>query len=186
MSGKRIGYIRVSSDDQNIDRQLEGVQLDKTFVDKLSGKDVNRPQLEAMIEYVREGDHVFVHSLDRLARNLMDLRKIVDTCTRKGATIEFIKERMTFSGDDSPMSILLLNVMGSFAEFERSLIRERQREGIAIAKKKGAYKGRRPSLTPEQIEEAKKQLELGIPLARVARSLKVSRQTIYSFIKKSL
>lgn len=183
MTGKRIGYIRVSTVDQNIDRQLEGMQLDKTFVDRASGKDAHRPQLDAMLDFIREGDVVFVHSLDRLARNLMDLRKIVDRGIEKGVQIEFIKEGLRFSGENNAMSVFMLNVMGAFAEFERSLIRERQKEGIAIAKKKGLYKGRKPSLSPEQVLEVKKMLELGVAKAKVARNFRVSRETLYAHLR---
>src|SRR4051794_18571971 len=93
MLGQRIGYIRVSSLDQQVARQLEGIEVDKTFTDKASGKDVKRPQLELLLSFVRTGDTVFVHSMDRLARNLDDLRRIVQTLTGKGVRIEFVKER---------------------------------------------------------------------------------------------
>lgn len=125
--------------DQNAERQLEGVVVDRTFLDKKSGKDVNREELEAMLAFVRHGDTVVVHSMDRLARNLDDLRRIVQTPTNKGVRIEFVKESLSFTGDDSPMANLMLSVMGAFAEFERALISERQREGIALAKQRGAY-----------------------------------------------
>lgn len=141
MHGQRIGYIRISTLDQHEERQLEGVELDKTFTDKASGKDAKRPQLELLLSFAREGDTVIVHSMDRLARNLDDLRRIVQTLTGKGAHIEFVKEHLTFTGEDSPMAHLMLSVMGAFAEFERALIKERQREGIALAKKRSAYKG---------------------------------------------
>jgi DNA invertase Pin-like site-specific DNA recombinase len=117
--------------------------------DKASGKDVNRPQLDAMLTFAREGDTVVVHSMDRLARNLDDLRKLVQSLTKRGIRIEFVKESLTFSGEDSPMANLMLSVMGAFAEFERALIRERQREGIAIARQRGAYRGRKRSLSDE-------------------------------------
>ena len=132
MAGQRIGYIRVSSLDQQVDRQLDGMVLDQIFTDKASGKDTNRPQLELMLRFARSGDTVVVHSMDRLARNLDDLRRIVHTLTGKGVRIEFVKEHLSFTGDDSPMASLLLSVMGAFAEFERALIHERQREGIAL------------------------------------------------------
>lgn len=141
MKGQRIGYIRVSSTDQNPDRQLEGVETDKLFIDHASGKDTQRPQLEAMLAYAREGDVVVVHSMDRLARNLDDLRRLVQQLTRRGISVTFLKESLTFTGSDSPMAQLLLSVMGAFAEFEQALIRERQKEGIALAKKNGVYKG---------------------------------------------
>ena len=133
MIGQRVGYVRVSSFDQNPERQLKDVDLDRTFSDKASGKDAKRPQLEALMTFVRAGDTVVVHSMDRLARNLDDLRQIVQTLTRRGIRIEFVKEHLAFTGEDSPMANLMLSVMGAFAEFERALIRERQREGIAIA-----------------------------------------------------
>lgn len=123
MSGKRVGYIRVSSFDQNTDRQLEAIQLDKKFIDKASGKDINRPAFTELLNYVREDDLVIVHSMDRLARNLDDLRQIVQNLTLKKVQVQFIKENLTFTGEDSPMSQLLLSVMGAFAEFERSLIK---------------------------------------------------------------
>jgi DNA invertase Pin-like site-specific DNA recombinase len=179
MSGKIIGYIRVSTFEQNVERQLEGIQLDRTFTDKASGKDANRPELAALLDYVRDGDTVKVHSMDRLARNLDDLRKIVKTITEKGARIEFSKENLIFTGDDSPIATLLLSVMGAFAEFERSLIRERQREGVAIAKAKGLYRGRKPKLNAAQIAEAKAKVASGVPKARVAREMGVSRMTLY-------
>ena len=125
MTGQRIGYIRVSSTDQNTQRQLEDVQVDRIFTDKISGKDTNRPKLQEMIDFVREGDAVIVHSMDRLARNLDDLRRIVQTLTKKGVRVEFIHEHLTFTGEDTPMANLMLSIMGAFAEFERALIRER-------------------------------------------------------------
>jgi DNA invertase Pin-like site-specific DNA recombinase len=142
LQGHRIGYIRVSSFDQNPERQLEQVEVSKVFTDKASGKDTERPALEQLLAYVREGDTVVVHSMDRLARNLDDLRRLVQQLTQRGVRIEFVKECLTFTGEDSPMANLLLSVMGAFAEFERALIRERQREGIALAKQRGAYRGR--------------------------------------------
>lgn len=154
--GKRIGYVRVSTLDQNESRQLEGVQLDKRFVDKASGKDTKRPQLQAALDYVRDGDVLLVHSMDRLARNLDDLRRIVMELTGRGVVVEFVKEHLTFTSEDNAMSKLLLSVMGAFAEFERSLIRERQREGIALAKKAGVYRGRKPSLTPERVTQLRR------------------------------
>ncbi len=114
MTGQRIGYIRVSTFDQNPERQLEGVKVDRAFSDKASGKDVKRPQLEALISFARTGDTVVVHSMDRLARNLDDLRRIVQTLTQRGVHIEFVKEHLSFTGEDSPMANLI-SVMGAFA-----------------------------------------------------------------------
>ena len=179
--GKRIGYIRVSTLAQNTERQLDGVQLDKTFTDKASGKDTKRPQLQAAIEYLRDGDVLVVHSMDRLARSLPDLRGIVTQLTGRGVAIEFFKEHLTFTGEDNAMATLLLNVMGAFAEFERALLLERQREGIAIAKREGVYKGRKPKLTPERIAELRKRVAAGkVNMAAIARELGISRTTLYS------
>jgi DNA invertase Pin-like site-specific DNA recombinase len=181
--GKRVGYIRVSTVDQNTERQLEGVQLDKRFTDKASGKDANRPQLQAALEYLREGDVLVIHSMDRLARNLDDLRKLVTDLTVRGVIVEFVKEHLTFTGEDSAMSKLLLSVMGAFAEFERALLKERQREGIAIAKAKGVYKGRKPSLTPDRVAELRSRAIAGEKKAGLAREFKISRETLYQYIR---
>ena len=180
--GKRIGYVRVSSLDQNVERQLEGIELDRRFTDKASGKDTKRPQLQAALDYLRDGDVLVVHSMDRLARNLDDLRRIVTELTQRGIVIEFVKERLTFTSEDNAMSRLLLSVMGAFAEFERSLIRERQREGIALAKKAGVYKGRKPSLTPERVSELKKRVDAGEKKAGLAREFGISRETLYTYL----
>jgi DNA invertase Pin-like site-specific DNA recombinase len=178
---KRVGYIRVSTLDQNTERQLDGQDLDKVFTDKASGKDTKRPQLQAALDYLREGDTLIVHSMDRLARNLDDLRRIVLGLTSKGVLVEFVKERLTFTGEDSAMSHLLLSVMGAFAEFERSLIRERQREGIALAKKAGVYKGRKPSLTDEQAQQLRARITAGEKKASLAREFGISRETVYQY-----
>ena len=134
MSGQRVGYVRVSSADQHADRQLDGVSVERTFVDRASGGDTQRPELEALLQFVRHGDTVVVHSMDRLARNLSDLLHLVQSLTARGVAVEFLKEHLSFTGEDAPMATLMLSVMGAVAEFERTLIRERQREGIALAK----------------------------------------------------
>ena len=182
--GKRVGYIRVSTLDQNTERQLEGIPLDKRFTDKASGKDTDRPQLHAALDYLREGDVLVVHSMDRLARNLDDLRKIVIGLTERGVLVEFVKESLTFTGEDSAMSKLLLSVMGAFAEFERSLLKERQREGIAIAKTKGVYKGRKPSLTPDRVAELRSRIDAGEKKAALARHFSISRETLYQYLNR--
>lgn len=180
---KKLGYVRVSSFDQNHVRQLEGVTVDKLYTDKCSGKDTNRPALAELLEYAREGDTVVVHSLDRLGRNLDDLRKLVSDLNQRGVTVQFIKEGLTFVGDDSPMSKLLFNLLGSFAEFERSLIRERQREGIAVAKKEGKYKGRKPSLTEAQAVDLRKRAKAGEMKSRLANEYGISRETLYQYLR---
>ena len=184
MPGQRLGYIRVSSFDQNPERQLEQVSLDRVFTDQASGKDVHRPQLAALLDFVRDGDTVVVHSMDRLARNLDDLRRLVKTLTGKGIQIEFVREQLTFTGEDSPMANLLLSVMGAFAEFERALMRERQQEGIALAKKRGVYKGRQPALQPDQVAELRQKAQAGATKARLAREYGISRETVYQYLQK--
>lgn len=183
MSGKRVGYIRVSSFEQNPERQLDGIRLDKQFIDKASGKDTERPQLQALLEYVREDDTVIVHSMDRLARNLDDLRRLVNLLTAKKIKVEFIKEGLVFTNEDSPMSKLLLSVMGAVAEFERALIKERQIEGIELAKKRGAYKGRKPTLSDEQLNEIKQRLAMGHKKSVLSREFNISRETLYQYLK---
>jgi len=180
--GQQIGYTRVSTIDQNSARQLDGLILDRTFADKASGKDTNRPQLEAALAFVRQGDTLVVHSMDRLARNLDDLRRIVLGLTKRGVKVQFIKEALTFANEDNAMSNLLLSVMGAFAEFERNLIKERQREGIAIAKAKGnVFKGRQPSLTPDKVKALLSRIEAGESKAALAREFKISRASVYNY-----
>jgi len=187
MGGQRVGYQRVSSLEQNPQRQLDGVALDQTYTDRLSGKDVDRPQLSGMLRFVRAGDTVIVHSLDRLARNLDDLRRIVNDLTGRGVRVEFVKEHLTFtSEDDNPMAKLLLSVMGAFAEFERELIRERQREGIALAKARGAYRGRKRILSDEQISELRQRAAAGEPKVHLAREFGISRETVYQCLRASV
>lgn len=181
----RVGYTRVSTIDQNLDRQLDGIPVDRVFADKISGKNTHRPALEELLEYVRAGDTVVVHSMDRLARNLDDLRQVVRTLTGRGVRVEFVKESLTFTGDDSPMATLLLSIMGSFAEFERALIRERQMEGIAAAKKRGVYTGRRKALTEAQVVEIRERVSGGETKASLAREYGVSRETLYQSLRKA-
>jgi DNA invertase Pin-like site-specific DNA recombinase len=183
MAGQRIGYIRVSSLDQNTVRQLEGVQLERIFTDKASGKDTKRPQLEELLRFLRDGDTLVVHSMDRLARNLDDLQSLVQKLTQKGVRIEFVKEHLVFTGEDSPLANLMLSVMGAFAEFERALIGERQREGITLAKARGAYRGRRKALSPEQAGELCRRAGAGEQKTGLAREFGISRETLYQYLK---
>ena len=179
-----VGYIRVSDVSQNEGRQLEGQSMDKTFTDKVSGKDTNRPALVHMLEYVREGDTLLVHSIDRLARNLVDLRNLVDQLIGKGVTVRFLKENLNFSADTTnPMNNLMLSMMGAFAEFERAVIRERQREGIELAKAEGRMKGRPAALTPEQIETIKERAQKGESKVALAKEFSVTRSTLYAALK---
>lgn len=159
------------------------MELDRIFTDKVSGKDVHRPQLESMLEFVREGDLVIVHSMDRLARNVDDLRRLLLGLTQRGVRVQFVKENLTFCGDDSPMANLLLTMLGAVAEFERALIKERQREGIAIAKANGVYRGRKRSLSPEQVVELRKRVGAGEKKPVIARDLGISRETLYQYAR---
>jgi DNA invertase Pin-like site-specific DNA recombinase len=183
--GQRVGYLRVSTIDQNTARQLDGVELDKVFTDKASGKNADRPELTRAIDYVRDGDTLAIHSMDRLARNLEDLRRIVRELTGKGIRVEFVKESLTFAGDDSPMNTLLLSMLGAVAEFERSMILERQREGIALAKAAGKYKGRKASLTDAQAAQLRDRLAGRESVTALAKEFGVSRQTVYNYRSES-
>jgi DNA invertase Pin-like site-specific DNA recombinase len=183
MSGQRVAYIRVSSIDQNPDRQRADIHAEQVFIDTVSGGNTDRPELMRLIAYVRAGDTVIVHSMDRLARNLDDLRRLVYDLTKRGVKVEFIKEKLVFSGDDSPMAKLLLSVMGAFGEFERSIIRERQKEGIAQAKKRGIYKGRKPALDDNEIKLLKQSVDNGESKTLLANELGITRATIYKYLK---
>jgi DNA invertase Pin-like site-specific DNA recombinase len=152
------------------------------FTDTISGKSAERPQLAAMLAFVRDGDTVIVHSMDRLARNLDDLRRLVRELTGRGVAVQFVNEQLTFTTEDAPMATLLLSVLGAFAEFERALIRERQLEGIALAKARGACTGRKPSLTSGQAEALRARASAGEPEAGLAREFGISRQTLYSYL----
>jgi DNA invertase Pin-like site-specific DNA recombinase len=187
----RIGYIRVSSTDQNTDRQLDGQQLTVTFTDKASGKDTNRTQLQALLAgNWPAGSTVVVHSMDRLARSLSDLLKIVENLTERGIAVQFVKEGKTFRGGDSTdaMDKLMLSMLGAFAEYERTLIRERQREGIAKAKERGAYKGRKQKITDMAVIRAliTEATAAGANKSDLAKKYGVSRETVYKYIKSAL
>lgn len=172
----KIGYKRVSTLEQNLDRQ-DFQDVDKIFEEKTSGSTSNRPVLEEMIEFVREGDQIFVWSIDRLARNLRDLQDIIKQLNDKNVTISFLSENLTFSSDqEDPFAKLQLHLMGAFSEFERNLLKRRQREGIEKAKLRGVYKGRKKNTDYEQIKHLKKQ---GLGASEIARKAGVSRVTVY-------
>jgi len=181
--GKKIGYIRVSSITQNTDRQLDDVELDKIFTDKCSGGKKNRPGLNACLDYIREGDTLIIHSLDRLARNLTHLKTIVEELNSMGVEVHFIKENTIFKGDNSPMDNLLLKIIGAVSEFERSMMRERQTEGIEIAKRKGIHLGRSPKLNEEQVKELKKMNDNKVNKVEIAKLFNISRQSVYKYLK---
>ena len=179
-----IAYRRVSTTDQNLSRQLADTDITftKEYEDKVSGSTVNRPQLQAMLDYAREGDTIHVHSIDRLARNLGDLHSLVADLTSKGITVHFHKEALVFTGDiegtnhsPNPINKLMLNLLGSVYEFERSMIRERQREGIAKAKLRGVYKGRKKTVDDEEILTL---LASGLSIRKTAEQLGVNPSTV--------
>lgn len=182
MKGQNIGYRRVSSTDQSTGRQLVDVDLDQVFEDKASGASADRPELQACLRMCRKGDVLHVHSIDRLARNLADLQEIVGDLVSRGVTVRFHKEGLVFSGTADPMSKLLLQTMGAFAEFERSMIRERQREGIQAAKRAGKHVGRPSKLSSSQIEMIQAKRKGGMSVSALAQEYGVSRQTVYTIV----
>ncbi|MBD0857375.1 recombinase family protein [Corynebacterium striatum] len=185
VTGQKIGYARVSSKDQNLDRQLAALKKEKVFrvfTDTVSGSSTQRPGLDGALNYVRAGDQLIVVSMDRLARSLIDLHRLVDELTERGVSVKFLKEGQVYSQDSTPVAKLMLGLLGSVAEFERSIIRERQAEGIAKAKARGVYKGRAKVLNEEQILQAREWVSEGIPKAEVARRLGIGRTTLYKYL----
>jgi len=183
--GQLVGYIRVSTEAQNTARQedaLADLNLDKTFTDKASGKDTDRPQLDAALAHLREGDTFVIYSMDRLSRSLNDLITMVKSLTVKGVKVQFIKESLTFTGDNNPMANLMQGIMGALAEWERSVIRERQLQGIAIAKSKGVYKGRKKALNEAEKNELKALAASGATKTALAKQFGISRQTLYAYL----
>jgi DNA invertase Pin-like site-specific DNA recombinase len=176
------GYIRVSSYGQNTDRQLVGIELKITFEEKASAKDTKRPQLQACLKWLREGDTLHVHSIDRLARNLEDLLSLVKQLTGRGITVNFHKENLVFDGNDNPMQRLMLQLLGSVSEFERSLINERRREGMAQAKAKGKQIGAKRKLSNDHVLDIKQRIASGETKKSLAIEYCVTRQTLYNAI----
>ena len=181
--GQDVGYIRVSSTGQNDIRQLEGVELDEVFREKASAGSMNRPRLKECINYLRKHDTLHVHSMDRLARNLRDLEKIIQDLNGKGVKVVFHKEHLTFSGESTSFDTLMLQVMGAFGQFERALAKERQREGIEAAKAQGKHLGRKPDLDKDQITELVKLAAAGAKKSHLARRYGLARATVYRYIK---
>ena len=193
-----FNYIRVSTVEQNTERQLRDVVCDRVYEEKISGKDTNRPQLQAMLSNIRFGDIVNIHEMSRLARNTRDLLNLVEDITSKGATIVFHKENLTFKGDGKQdhyqkmmMTMLgavkmMMTMLGAVAELERSILLERQREGIAIAKAKGKYKGGKNKLSDEQVVELNTLHKQGMPIACIAKQFKITRPTVYSYLKDKM
>lgn len=184
MTYQVVGYIRVSSVGQNIDRQLDGITRDIDFIDEATGSNIDRPKLQECISYVRQGDTLVIDSIDRLARNLRDLQDILKTLIAKNVTVKFLKENLTFTGNDDAISTLMLQMMGAFAEFERTIIKVRQREGIEAAKKKGKHLGRPSKVTPEIKEVVREKLKNSQSIRSIAFDLGLSRATIYKIIEE--
>ena len=185
VTGQKIGYARVSSKDQNLDRQLAALKKEKVFrvfTDTVSGSSTQRPGLDGALNYVRAGDQLIVVSMDRLARSLIDLHRLVDELAERGVSVKFLKEGQTYSLDSSPVAKLMLGLLGSVAEFERSIIRARQAEGIAKAKARGVYKGRAKVLNEEQVVQAREWVSEGVPKAEVARRFGIGRTTLYKYL----
>jgi len=183
MTHQVVGYVRVSSVSQNVARQLVDIKLDKEFVDTMTGSTKDRKNLIACMDYVREGDLLVIDSIDRLARNLRDLQEIINSLINKGVSVKFIKENLTFNSSKDPMANLTLQIMGAFAEFERTMIKARQREGIDAAKKAGKHLGRPAVTTPKLTAEAKDLKCKGTSIRQIAFKLNVSRATIYKMLE---
>ncbi len=185
IKGLNIGYIRVSTVEQSEERQqkaLEDKLIDKMYIEKASGKDTNRPKLKEMLDYVREGDTIYIEDFSRLARNVKDLLGIVDQLQAKGVNLISLKENLDLN---TPQGKLQLTMLGAIYEFERAMIRERQAEGIAIAKAKGKYKGRKKITFPsnwEEVYQKWKRREINGIKAREQLGLK--RNTFYNLIKE--
>lgn len=179
-----FNYKRVSTTDQNTERQLLDIACDREYVEKISGKDTNRPELQAMLLNIRAGDVVNVHSMDRLARNTKDLLNLVEHITDKGAKVVFHKENLIFAPDkQDPYQKMMMTMLGAVAELERAILLERQREGIAVAKMNGKYKGGKNKLSDEQVAELNALHKQGLPIAKIARQFKITRPTVYSYLK---
>lgn len=175
-----VGYVRVSSADQNTERQLDGMKLDKVFEEKMSGRNTDRPQLQTCLEFLREGDRLHIHSMDRLARNLKDLLTIVDDLTTRGVTVKFKTENLEFTSKENPMGQLMLAMLGACHQFELAMIRARQKEGIAKAKERGQQLGRQ-SLDPKLVAKIKKKRAAGEKVVDIAAALNVGQSTVYKY-----
>ncbi|WP_159818133.1 recombinase family protein [Colwellia sp. 20A7] len=180
---ENIGYIRVSTADQNTERQLLNVELDNSFTDKCSGKDTNRPALKQLIEYAREGDIIHCHDISRMARNTEDLLRLVKQFIEQGISLKFHKEHLEFTGEGNPMQQLMLTMLGGIYQFERAMILERQREGIAIAKQKGKYKGKPVDVALH--EKIRLKYAEGLNKMQIAKSIGCARATVYKALVES-
>jgi DNA invertase Pin-like site-specific DNA recombinase len=184
--GRSVGYVRVSTGDQNTVRQLDGVKLDKVFTDNCTGSTIKRTALENLLKYVRAGDVLHVHSIDRLARNLIHLQQLVKQLHGKGVAIVFHKERMILDSrsGNNPLCNFVVQMLGAFAEFELACIKERQREGIAKAKAEGRMLGRQSKLTAEDIAEMQAMKNAGTSMTEIGKHFNMTRQGIYKALKR--
>lgn len=180
----QIAYIRVSSIDQNEQRQIEAMQrynIEKWFIEKVSGKDTNRPKLKEMLDFAREGDTIHIHDFSRLARSTKDLLDIVELLNSKGITLISNKENIDSS---TPTGKLMLTMIGAINEFERTNLLERQKEGIAIAKREGKYKGRKAVSIPDFDKHYQRYISREISKSELAKELNISRPTLDKLIKE--
>lgn len=180
-----FNYVRVSTIQQKTERQLLDISCDREYLDKLSGKDKNRPQLQAMLDNLRAGDIVNIHELSRLGRNTKDLLNLVDQIISIGAIVHFHKENLIFDGSKKtdPFQQLMLGMLSAISQFERDLMLERQREGIAIAQAKGKYKGRKSNFSYDTIAKIKEQFTMSKNKAELAREYGISRGYLYELVK---
>lgn len=184
----QVGYVRVSSSGQNLDRQIQAIgNVDELFEEKQSGKNIHdRPVFQECMKYLRKGDTLLVHSIDRAARSVIDLHSIVDMLKSKGVSVKFLKENLTFTPDNTDAtSTLYLTLLGAISQFERELIRERQKEGIAAAKAQGKPYGRKKTFTAEQCKVIAERISAGEKVAALAKEFSVSRNTVYSAVKRA-
>lgn len=184
MLSHRIGYIRVSALDQHPERQLDQEDVDRVFTDTASSQDPHRLQLACLQGFVREGDTVVIQSMDGLASNLNDLERLIQEFIARRIRVEFVKEHLVFSGDGSLADTMLLSMMGPFGEFERSLVQERRREGVALAKQHGAYRGRKKALQSDQVAELRRLAQHGEPKTHLAKAFGISRETVYQYLRE--
>ena len=179
----KIGYIRVSTQEQNTMRQealMEALGVDEVYIDRMSGKNTNRPELQKMMEYVRKGDTVIVESISRFARNTRDLLELVEQLTAKG--VEFVSKKEAID-TTTPAGKFMLTVFGAVAELEREYILQRQREGITLAKELGKYKGRKPIVSPAFEQVTAKWRSGTITAAEAMRILHMTKTTFYRKVK---
>lgn len=179
----RLAYVRVSTVEQNEERQIEGLEkynIEKWFTEKASAKDTNRPELQNLLEFAREGDTIYIHDFSRLARSTKDLLDLVDTFNRKKINLVSNKENLDTS---TPTGKLMLTMIAAINEFERANLLERQKEGIAIAKRKGIYKGRKAVSIPDFETYYHRYLRREISKSELAKELQISRPTLDKQIK---